>query len=466
MEGKRGRAVRAGWLAAIVGPPTAAVVVWRQPAAHHVAVAVVLGLAYEVVVAGIRFAGGVAGDLAARWQKRFADRADLALKSRFSKFDRDYRAFVLAGLRFIDQKGLATVGPFTPELDDVFIDVSLVSWPPHLVKEGLLPDLSGDVTERRTLSEFLDQPESVVLAVIGAPGSGKTTLLRHTARQVYQQRYDRHEPKRRLPILLYLRDYVTTIVGSPTVALTDLLRGTLGELRAAEPEGWFEQRLREGDCVVLLDGLDEVARPEDRRAVAAWAERQIRQYPRNDYVITSRPHGYRAGEIDGAEVLQVRGFTDEQIGQFVRGWYLAVDRHSTGAADEDITVMAMREADDLLQRLDHNPALHDLAVNPLLLTMIANVHRYRGALPGSRADLYAEILQVMLVRRLEVKNLPIQLAATSIRIAALCLATEADERKQRELGEVFRDIAVGITLLERRANRDAPATEMIILASE
>ena len=42
--------------------------------------------------------------------------------------------------------------------------------------------------------------------------------------------------------------------------------------------------------------------------------------------------------------------------------------------------------------------------------MIANVHRYRGALPGSRADLYAEICQVMLWRRQEAKNLPAGLA--------------------------------------------------------
>ena len=46
-----------------------------------------------------------------------------------------------------------------------------------------------------------------------------------------------------------------------------------------------------------------------------------------------------------------------------------------------------------------------LDCHPLLLTMIANVHRYRGALPGSRADLYSEICQVMLWRRQDAKNL-------------------------------------------------------------
>ena len=88
--------------------------------------------------------------------------------------------------------------------------------------------------------------------------------------------------------------------------------------------------------MVLLDGLDEVARQEDRTKVAAWAERQISQYPRNDYVITSRPQGYRTAGISGAAVLQVRGFTSAQVNRFVHGWYLAAERHSTGADGQDI----------------------------------------------------------------------------------------------------------------------------------
>ena len=259
-----------------------------------------------------------------------------------------------------------------------------------------------------------------------------------------------------LPILLYLRDHVAAIVADPNVALTALLRSTLGELRPAEPDGWFEQRLRDGECVVLLDGLDEVARPEDRRKVASWAERQIRQYPANDYVITSRPQGYRAAKIDGADVLQVRGFTTEQVSRFVHGWYLAVERHSTGAADEDITIRARREADDLLQRLDSAPALYDLTVNPLLLTMIANVHRYRGALPGSRADLYAEIVQVMLFRRQEAKNLPVELAGDKKEALLRGLAYAMMDRRLSDLphDEVLAEIRPALRRLPRQVTAE------------
>ena len=49
---------------------------------------------------------------------------------------------------------------------------------------------------------------------------------------------------------------------------------------------------------------------------------QIRQYPGNDYVITSRPQGYRDAKIDGADVLQVRGFTTEQVRARADRWDL------------------------------------------------------------------------------------------------------------------------------------------------
>jgi predicted NACHT family NTPase len=70
---------------------------------------------------------------------------------------------------------------------------------------------------------------------------------------------------------------------------------------------------------------------------------------------------------------------------------------------QDLELRAETAADDLLRRLDGAPGLYALTVNPLLLTMIAIVHRYCGALPGSRADLYGQICQAMLWQRQEAR---------------------------------------------------------------
>jgi len=379
------------WMAAFVVP--AALVGWSAQGfiARHPGPAVAIGVAYMVLM-------GVA---LWRWQ------VDLFPQRRAARFERRYRQFVLKSLRFIDHKGLPTVGPFTPELDAVFVNVSLVQRPPQLIGPGILLD-AGDRAERRVLDDFLGRANPAVLAVVGSPGSGKTTLLRNAALQACLRKRSRRSGRghvRATPILLYLRDHAAAIIAEPTISVATLVRATLGAVDAEEPSGWFEQRLRAGRCLILLDGLDEVTREDDRAKVSAWAEGQIRQYPANDFVISSRPQGYQAAPIEGATILEVHGFTASQVEAFVRGWYRAVERHSTGDTGPETDKVAEKGADDLLRRLEWAPALYDLTVNPLLLTMIANVHRYRGALPGSRADLYSEILQVLLWRRQEAKNI-------------------------------------------------------------
>jgi hypothetical protein len=408
MAGGAKRAGFVAWLVTFVVPPVVAGKLGQQFVAHHPGWAVVIGVAYEVMVAVSGFFAVIARDVSSRWQSRLADRIDLFLQRKAARFERRYREFVLSGLRFMDHKGLATVGPFTPELDAVFVNVTLVPRPPLQIKPGILPDLPDERVGRRVLGDFLGRKKPVVLAVVGGPGSGKTTLLRHAARHACQRersRRGRSHCVRDIPILLYLRDHAAAITADPSISAATLLRATLGAIGKEESPAWFEQQLRAGRCLILLDGLDEVARQEDRAKVSTWAECQVQQYPGNDFVVSSRPDGYRSAPVEGAVIVQVCGFTASQTEAFIRGWYRAAERHSTGSIGPDVEELAYKDADDLLQRLERAPMLYDLTVNPLLLTMIANVHRYRGALPGSRADLYAEICQVMLWRRLDAKKL-------------------------------------------------------------
>ncbi len=55
-------------------------------------------------------------------------------------------------------------------------------------------------------------------------------------------------------------------------------------------------------------------------------------------------------------------------------------------------------------------------------------------------------------------------SATIIRITALRLAAEADDLQRKDIGDMFRQVAAGITLLERRATGELQAPEVIMLA--
>lgn len=244
--------------------------------------------------------------------------------------------------------------------------------------------------------------------ILGMPGSGKSTLLQHIALTFAQRQYLTFNPPIRelTPILLVLRDHLDAIKLNPQIDVAQLItsyaRSRL-DIPTASP-GWFVARLRNGGAIVLLDGLDEIADPQDRKLMAAWVQSQLGRWSSTYVVITSRPHGYVNNPLDGVRVLSVEPFTAPQIDSFVRKWYLATEIKSTQRDDDGVRRRASENAEDLIVRMTHKRDLSNLASNPLLLTMIATVHRYLLKLPEKRAELYREIFEVFLGRRQKVED--------------------------------------------------------------
>ncbi|TYB47927.1 NACHT domain-containing protein [Actinomadura chibensis] len=347
-----------------------------------------------------------------------------------------------ASVAHMEIVGIATQSEFVMGMRQVYVDVSLAPKPSQeTAREKYIGAVTEQPGERRTLESFLTDRSRRVHAVIGGPGSGKTTLVRHTALRLCERRLFGRQA---LPVLLYMRDHAGAILAEEPSGLAEVAAAA-GWLAGKIPASWLERRLDRGGCVVLMDGLDEVADEDDRVRVVAWIKRQIERFPDNRYVLTSRPHGYLSNPLGSAEVLQVRRFTGDQVSRFLRGWYYAIECRALGSSGPHIQRMASGKADDLLGRLRGTPALYDLAANPLLLTMIANVHRYRGELPGSRSGLYREMCDVLLHRRQEARGLK---DATGLRGAqkervarALALAMMRAEKRDMRVGEADRAIA-------------------------
>jgi hypothetical protein len=316
--------------------------------------------------------------------------------------------------------------------------------PSNPQKFNVDPIAKNDLAGNRPIWDFLraakpKSSEATALAIVGPPGSGKTTLLQHVAITFAANRQRRHRIRSYTPVLLFIRDHTEAITGENPPSL-----GKLSETYFCDPvlftalkppANWFEKQLKHGKCIVLLDGLDEVADLEKRKLVSAWVDIQIKNYPRSRFVLTARPQGYRGAPLQRAHVLEVQPFNGSQVKKFVENWYLANEIMSFGGRNDPVVKRrAKREAHDLLQRLRKSPSLSALTVNPLLLTMIAMVHRYHGALPGSRVELYAEICEVLLGRWRQTRGVHDDKLKTAQKLVVLRpLAAHMMEAKLRDI---------------------------------
>jgi formylglycine-generating enzyme required for sulfatase activity len=258
------------------------------------------------------------------------------------------------------------------------------------------------------------------LAVLGDPGSGKTTLLRYLA-LLYARDLAEHGtlvPDKLglaesgwLPILLPLRQIGTFLRTRPDdgteghALLLEFLLQSLKNERIQLPDDFFDEWLTQGRAAILLDGLDEVADPDLRRRVSRLVEAFTQAYADCRYVVTSRIVGYTGPARLGEEyaTTTVRDFTLADVERFLSNWHrlVAIGQMGPGQSAE---AYAAEQTRQLLQAIEANERVRELAINPLLLTVIAMVHRDRVKLPDRRAELYAEAVDVLLGKWEEAKG--------------------------------------------------------------
>ncbi len=354
-----------------------------------------------------------------------------------SNFQGKYYKTLIYDCRDYRTQGLKTKGPFTLNLEKVFVPLRVKSESPGQISSDIIQTREGD--EGTKIWEFLaaSRNEDIYrsIVIIGAPGSGKTTLLEHLAliyAQNRQKKYYKKAPKL-IPILLYLRDVAERIYSSqPKLGILLEKQESIAELNP-RPK-WFEEKLKQDKCLVMLDGLDEVADINKRQAIESWLDKQIRGYPKAIFILTSRPFGYENAAVDEIRtVLEVKPFNLQQMEQFIHSWYRQNEIASRlGKDDLGVKQVAQKQANNLIERIKNNSSLASMALNPLLLTMIATVHSNRGALPGRRVELYAEICDVLLGRRQEAKGIADNLTADQKKIVLQVLALKLMERGIRE----------------------------------
>ncbi|MGW5325756.1 NACHT domain-containing protein [Streptomyces sp. NPDC004014] len=227
------------------------------------------------------------------------------------------------------------------------------------------------------------------LFVTGGPGAGKTTLGRHLVRQLarYWLREERAEDPWCQEAVVPLRVTATDLRTRRAFhqQLSDAA-DCAGTLRSAVPSDRFAVRPHGARWLVIVDGLDEVASPDDRQLILKNLAREIRPHGDFRLLITSRPLPQDEltplRDLPSMGFYTLTGFDSEQQLAFARRWFAA-----QGADDP------AAEARAFLEEVGHADLGEVLQVP--LLTTIAAAHRSRnpGApLPRGRVALYEQFL--------------------------------------------------------------------------
>lgn len=302
---------------------------------------------------------------------------------------------------------------------DLFVDVTAdrIHAPANSRLPAHPPDDVGGA------AAYLARTSAPFTLVRGAPGQGKSTLSQFVSqahRVSFIPESKRPESMReleipRFPIRLDLSDYALWLAGhdvwdhsdgaKPKVKARKGPQATiecfLADLMANESGGLAVDAKTVQDIfervpsLVVFDGLDEVGSVAMRRRVVIAIDKFVGRCKAYidppKVVVTTRPSAGELPEpsLDLFEVITLNHLTGPQRADYLRKWCV---------------VRGIRSGDGRALRKSFNeksrePYIHELAGNPMQLTILLDLlHQQGAATPTQRTDLYDKYVDLLLAR--------------------------------------------------------------------
>ena len=229
-----------------------------------------------------------------------------------------------------------------------------------------------------TLANLLKESRSVLL---GDPGTGKTTVTRYVtyALAAGDVTHIGESVRGLVPVLVRLATYAKGFE-QRQLHLIDYIEKEL----TPRPEfgQYLRQAIASGQCLIILDGLDEVTDPGLRIQIINRIQKMVAGFSHNRFMVTSRIIGYDVSPLTREFThATLKELAPKEQERFVKLWYEAIKSEISESAHAE-------GANTLIEALRNKPQIARMAANPLLLTIMVLMH-WRGVkLPNRRVQVY------------------------------------------------------------------------------
>ena len=295
---------------------------------------------------------------------------------------------------------------------------------------------SGQLTEvgRPALDTVISSTRANL--VVGDSGSGKSTFLLHlcaryldegsaftplfvelgSSPEIPESRLDRQD---RLPWQI----------------LPELFSSRFADLGVEVSVDDLDTLARTTPVIWLIDGLNEIAAPEIRFALAEAISVCVHRWPRARFVVTTTETGlYGYGTPPGFQRVDVDEFRLEDVDFFLEAF--CRDRYGELTLEQRLD-----KWEPLAIAIHESAELRALAKSPLLLTAMTLAYLVGGQLPDSRADLLRAAVEWLLNKKAP-RLRPFVRSRRDVRVIFSELAYQMVAREQVPLSRVGRGWAV------------------------
>ncbi len=308
-------------------------------------------------------------------------------------------------------------------LRDVYLELGLIPLRTEREQEVELEEMLQADHAKRLMQELRQQQQRVTdllnqsqkLVIVGKPGSGKTVSLKFIALMLAYGETGSSRLRLDLPyvpIYVRLAQYAEELKKDSFLALETFLLEYVKRYYPGQPrqDEYLQTALNKGLCMILLDGLDEVGDIGDTlikgktlrvrviEEVKRFSNLRCGKESANRVIVTSRLEGYHPGDLSGFKETELSSLAvPDEVQEFLLRWFAAYEQEfHKYLTREDAFRRAHERVNSLMSDIMRTESVQRLAMNPLLLTILAMIHEMGTRLPNERVKLYQTVTKTMI----------------------------------------------------------------------